>query len=210
MSDRYPVTHDPRDPQTAHMVIPPGKAMPEIKPAKRPSRFTAWRKAIFGCIGAIGVFVGAMFTIQPDATPQEPPPLEYLNPTERVLAADYQTTVKVDGATYRVTIKAGFRTDGASIPATLRWPLGLGPHHPALARGALVHDALYQSELCQQRLADKILLALILEDGCEPAKAKAVHRAVAEAGGIAYTCHKDAEVLAAQKMVKLEVIHGTE
>jgi len=208
MNDRYPVTHDPHDPQTAHMTIKPWKPVtPGIPPPRKPSRWTALKSWAIGIPMLLLAAFGAIRTIQPDVTPASPPPLEYLTPTDRILAADYQVTVKAEGVTRRILIRQGFVSDGASIPAAARGALGLDPFHPAILRAALVHDALYRSQLVPRRTADKIFLALMIEDGAERHKAEACYRAVCAAGDSAIRAgYSDAAVLAARKLNTVEVL----
>ena len=55
----------------------------------------------------------------------------------------------------KITLKKGFRSDGASLPRSL-WRCIGHPFFHSYLLAALLHDALYQTELLPRRLADMI------------------------------------------------------
>lgn len=59
------------------------------------------------------------------------------------LAADYTYTWRAEGKRWRIIIKAGFRTDAASVPWIATVLTGITPDGLHRA-GALVHDFLYR------------------------------------------------------------------
>jgi hypothetical protein len=180
----------------------------EIDPAPRKptSKWHAWKRAIIGTLGAIGIYLAAVLAIQPTVTPQPGPVLSQISAYEYRVATPYEVVVSIPPKTWAISIAEGFRTDGASIPAKLQYRLGLEPTSPCLIRGAVVHDALYNSEWLDRPIADAILLKLILEDGAHPDKARAVHRAVSDCGGVVWSRHTAGSVEAARRVVKVEEI----
>ena len=73
-------------------------------------------------------------------------------------------TVTSDGRT--ITVPAGFRCDGASVPAFL-WSSVSPQIDPRTLRGAIVHDFIYRTHPPQwsRRDADKLFYGLIRADG---------------------------------------------
>lgn len=136
-----------------------------------------WRKAIFGTIGAIGIWIAAVISLQPNVTPP-PLPLERVGQTEWSTSARYQDVFTVSGVVYRIDIPKGFRCDLASIGDILAKPLGIDRDHPAIRRGALIHDWSYRTGIVSKETADLILYQACLADGMEPSKARAVYEAV--------------------------------
>jgi hypothetical protein len=190
---------DGYDMETTHIVIEPeGK--------HKVSKFTLYRRAILGCIAGVFVTIGAIFSVQGPATVQNAPVVQAVTATDYRLVEAYQTTVAVDGITCRVSVAAGFVTDGASIPRAVQTALGLNPFSPTLIRGALVHDALYRSERLPRATADRILKVLVLEDGTHPRKAEEIYAKVRQFGALIWAEHRDAEVMAAREFVKVEVV----
>ena len=165
-----------------------------------------YQKAIFGTIGALvsGIWLAAILAHQPAVNPP-PIPLWHSGINEWTLTNDYQTSETVSGVTYTVTIKEGFKTDGASIPGTLAWPLGLNRDSPSIIRGAVIHDALYASELVERQVADSILYAACLQDGTDPDKARAIWQAVHEWGFIVWDSHTPDSIKQARAMVSVTV-----
>jgi hypothetical protein len=149
------------------------------------SRIKQWRNAILATLGAAGIWLAAVLAVQPAVTPPSIP-LWHSGINEWTVTNDYQTAQTVFGVTYTVTIRQGFKSDGASIPESLAAALGIGRDHPAVIRGALIHDALYAANLLDRQTADSILYAACLQDGADPDKARAIWQAVHEWGFIAW------------------------
>ena len=138
-------------------------------------------KAAIGTIAAISIWIGAITCLQPAVTPP-PLPIAACGVNQWVLLSDYQSAVTVSGVTYAVTIRAGFRSDLASIAPVIAAALGVDRDSPAIRRGALIHDAIYAAHLTSRQTADSILYVICLADGMAPAKARAVYQAVSEWG----------------------------
>ncbi|MEI6165912.1 MAG: DUF1353 domain-containing protein [bacterium] len=167
-----------------------------------------YRKAIIGTLGAFGIWLAAIMSFQPDVPPANLP-LWNSGINEWTLTNNCKTSVTVSGVTYTVTIKEGFKTDGASIPEVLAAPLGLTRDSPAIIRGALIHDAIYASELLDRQTADSILYAACLNDGMAPEKALAVWKAVREWGFVAWDRHTDESVSTARTKVEVHTTSRT-
>lgn len=135
-------------------------------------------------IGAAGIWLGAVIAFQPDVTPP-PLPIVQLGAKEWITTNDYHTSVTVSGVVYQVDIPSGFKCDLASL-GRLDVALGIERDHPAIRRGALIHDYLYRTKKVSRQLADLILYQACLDDGMEPAKARAVYEAVFIWGGEAW------------------------
>lgn len=149
--------------------------------------------SVLATLGAAGVWFAAMTSTQP-ATPEPPIPLMQVGITEWVLTNEYQTAFTLSGHTYRVTIKAGFRSDLASLGRADK-PLGVSRDAPCIRRGALVHDALYATRYLTREQSDMVLYLICLQDGMDRAKAQAVYQAVQTWGWLVWE-NKSAESLA--------------
>ena len=99
-----------------------------------------------------------------------------------------------------VTVAAGFETDGASIPAAL-WCLIDDPLAPEIAGPAVIHDALYSSELVSRSQADSILYDLCRCYGMGYIKAHEVWAGVRIGGWCVWRGHTPASVQAARMLV---------
>lgn len=168
------------------------------------STWQKYRKAIIGSLAGIGVWIAAILAFQPAVSPPAIP-LWHSGINEWIVTNNYQTTETVSGMTYTVTIKEGFETDGASIPDLLVAPLGLSRDAASIIRGALIHDAIYASELLDRQTADSILYAACLKDGMDPDKAVAVWRAVHEWGFVVWDRHTPESIAMARSMVSISV-----
>lgn len=102
---------------------------------------------------------------------------------------------------YKLTIKAGYMTDGASIPR-IAWRLvghPWGPYLPA----AVVHDILYQSEIWSRAQADECFLDLMVTLPVGWLRRNAIYRAVRIAGGATWANHTDESIEAAKKYLEV-------
>ena len=70
-----------------------------------------------------------------------------------VLTEDYVIGLPISGRT--LSVKAGFVTDGASIPEPAWSILDSYPFDPDILGPSIVHDALYSAELMQRGECDK-------------------------------------------------------
>lgn len=104
------------------------------------------------------------------------------------LARDY----RVAAWPVSVAVRAGFRYDGASVPAPLR-PLVGGPWDPLRLPAATAHDWLYASHAVPKWAADLAFLRLLAANGMPPWRALADWWAVARFGGPAWRSHGPGE-----------------
>lgn len=83
-----------------------------------------------------------------------------------------------------ITVLAGFRTDGASVPKAFWWyaaPL-TGKH----AAAALVHDGLYRAQLISRKQADEVFYEGLLSSGVRKSKAWLMYQSVRKFGSITW------------------------
>ena len=90
--------------------------------------------------------------------------------------------VDIEGSIIKVP--AGFITDFASVP---RLPVTFALFGNIGHRGAVVHDWLYSTGDRSREESDKILKALLLEEGVGKFRANAMYLGVRLAGGSHYT-----------------------
>lgn len=97
-----------------------------------------------------------------------------------------------------LTIKEGYAWDGAT---------GLPGTPPCMIRGSLVHDALYQLiregflPVDDRDKADRLLQAIVLEDGGDHAFSEVVYQAVRLLGAVYVTKNKERPVMEAPSTV---------
>ena len=96
----------------------------------------------------------------------------------RVILEDY--TYEDDK--YIITVKAGFNTDGASIP-TAFWSVLSSPFDGPLTYGAVIHDGLYTKMTLPRKVCDKLLREMALKKGYSRTKTFLVYYAVRMFGG---------------------------
>ena len=133
-------------------------------------KWRQWRQAILRSFALLGVSIAAIVAYQ---WPVTPPPLPLAS---RGVSQWYTTAISTQTIAGVVTvIPAAFTNDGASIPDLAADALGIDRFHPAIRRGALVHDFRYRYHIGTREHADWLLWQACLEDGMEPAKAKAVY-----------------------------------
>jgi len=95
----------------------------------------------------------------------------------RVTLHPTKCTYTLRGMTGTIIVPAGFVWNGASIPKAFRGIIG-GPHDCEFERASKVHDYLYWSRKATRADADEILYQILLQDGCDPAKARLIWGAV--------------------------------
>ena len=93
--------------------------------------------------------------------------------------------VYVEVMGYRITVKAGFDFDGASIPRAL-WSVFGNPLSGKFRIAALVHDVLYASQVLDKETCDKIFLTLMEMHGVGYAKRYSMYTAVRVGGSYAW------------------------
>ncbi len=89
--------------------------------------------------------------------------------------------VTVETLGYRIRVKKGFDFDGASIPQAL-WSVYGNPLSGKFRIAALVHDALYASQIVSRELSDKLFLDLMKQHEVGYVKRKTMYYAVQTAG----------------------------
>lgn len=92
----------------------------------------------------------------------------------------------------RFSIRAGFVTDGASVPVLIRRWAGHPFDWPRIA-AAIVHDWLYAAHLLPKWLADLVFLALLIRVGHPIGRSIADWWAVVHFGGPAWRSHGPAD-----------------
>ncbi len=86
---------------------------------------------------------------------------------------------------YKIVVYSGFKTDGASVPKIFRW--FVDPFSGNYLPAAIVHDALYQSQILTREESDLIFLNGMLTCGVSPIKAEILFQAVSLFGNSAWT-----------------------
>ena len=113
--------------------------------------------------------------------------------------------VVVESSGYKITVKAGFDFDGASIPQAL-WSVYGNPLSGKFRIAALVHDVLYASEKLPRELADAIFLDLMKQHEVGYVKRQTMYYAVRSAGWYVWKGHEESEVKKYKEFVHVEKI----
>ena len=104
----------------------------------------------------------------------------------------------VTGDGWRIEVLPGWYTDGASIPRLLRWyadPFG-GPY----AAAAVLHDALYRSQLLTRVESDQVFRAAMIDAGVRRAQAWVLWAGVRIGGWMAWSAKEPDQVWLFQRM----------
>jgi hypothetical protein len=136
-------------------------------------------------------------------------PIGYFNPDSGLWRLHEEWTCDITNR-YRIRIKEGYESDGASIPFFL-WSF-VGPRYsPGTMPAALAHDALCDAEFCeiQRNEADNIFWRLLPKCGTTPFKARLYWFGVRLGAGYVqvrgWFWKRDlSEVLAARRFITLE------
>ncbi len=115
--------------------------------------------------------------------------------------------VVVESLGYRITVKAGFDFDGASIPQAF-WSMYGNPLSGKFRIAALIHDALYASEYFPRELADAIFLDLMKQHEVVYIKRQTMYYAVRSAGWYVWRGHKESEVKKYKEFIDVEKIYS--
>ena len=115
--------------------------------------------------------------------------------------------VVVESLGYKVTVKAGFDFDGASIPQAL-WSVYGNPLSGKFRIAALVHDALYASENLPRDIADAIFLDLMKQHRVGYIKRQTMYYAVRSAGWYVWRGHTKEEVEKYKEFIHVEKINS--
>ena len=99
-----------------------------------------------------------------------------------------------------VTVRAGFISDGASLPINLGWS-----HWDAeTAAAAVLHDGLYESELVMRSAADIVLRETMRRHGCSRFRTCTYLFFVRTLGWLVWRKHTPESVAKARKMVSVK------
>ena len=115
--------------------------------------------------------------------------------------------VVVESLGYKITVKAWFDFDGASIPQAL-WSVYGNPLSGKFRIAALVHDALYASEKVPRELADAIFLDLMKQHKVGYIKRQTMYYAVRSAGWYVWRGHTKEEVEKYKEFINVEKINS--
>ncbi len=107
-------------------------------------------------------------------------------------------TVELDE--YIFCLKAGFVSDGASVPQIF-WSLGMDAWSYHTLEGALIHDALYSSEMVSRKEADDIFYRILRKDGNSIPKSFLYWLGVRLFGWYTYLKHTKRSVNKAKKLL---------
>lgn len=116
---------------------------------------------------------------------------------EVMLLKDVKVNLPGKGA---LRIKAGFRFDGASIPR-LFWSTTYHPFHHRVIIAALVHDALYASEIFERSEADNVFRLILEKWGVPWWDRNKMWVAVRTFGGSVWKSHTEESIKTARKFV---------
>jgi len=98
---------------------------------------------------------------------------------ERVNHDTYRlvSTLSFTNSKYVITVKPGVITDGASIPR-FAWSLIGCPLSGKYVGSAIIHDALYDSQILSRQEADRIFYDMLLHNGVSKFIAKIIYYSV--------------------------------
>lgn len=99
-----------------------------------------------------------------------------------------------------ITIKKGYRFDGASVPR-LFWTLVISPME--IVASALIHDAWYDAELGDRKAGDQLLRETMYLEGASDFQQVCVYWAVRLFGGFCWNRHTPESIAEARKYVKI-------
>lgn len=120
-------------------------------------------------------------------------------------ATDWNCYIKTEKYEFNITVKAGFKTDGGSIPQVFQNIINpLGKYLYAF----LVHDALYATEYCAREEADWILLELCEYLGASWVRRNEIYSAVRVGGGVVWLTHTKKSIAKAKELVVFNPIKG--
>jgi hypothetical protein len=103
---------------------------------------------------------------------------------------------------YVIAVLDGFKYDGFSVPILFHW--FQSPFTGVGTPAALIHDALYASELVTRKTADLIFRDLLKKYGVGVVKRNILYQAVRRFGWYTYNGHSAEAVEEARRFVKIE------
>jgi hypothetical protein len=125
---------------------------------------------------------------------------------EKVSKREYKLLEDVTVSTlgYRITVKKGLVSDGASVPKVF-WNIIGSPFTGAYTLPALVHDALYMSEAVDRSEADAIFFDLMEQSGVSFLKRYVMYYAVRVGGYFVWNKHDTDTVNYNKRFIDVEV-----
>jgi hypothetical protein len=123
---------------------------------------------------------------------------KWIDETFSELAAEVSFVVDILDA--KITIKPGFRWDGASVPRFF-WRIVGAPMNGKYVPAALLHDALYAAELFPRAKCDAAFLEFMAQLGVAWWRRNAMWLAVRIGGGAVWRQHTARSVAAARRLV---------
>lgn len=90
-----------------------------------------------------------------------------------------------EDAQFKMTLFKGFESDSASNPKFL-WSIIGCPFGEKYTRPAFMHDIFYRSGVFSRKMSDYLFLKMMVEEGVERAKARAMYLAVRAGGESSY------------------------
>ena len=121
---------------------------------------------------------------------------------ERIDSTTYKlnSNLTYENDNYKITVKKGMITDGASIPR-LFWSIIGCPMNGKYVGSALIHDGLYSSEIISRKDADDIFLDMLKNNEVSTLKRYAMYYAVRIGGHFVWKNHTKESVLECKKFV---------
>ena len=106
---------------------------------------------------------------------------------ERISSKEYmlKSSLTYENEEFKVTIKKGLITDGASIPKAF-WSIIGCPLSGKYVGSALIHDGLYGSHLLSKEESDRLFLDMMKHNGVGAIKRNLMYWAVKVGGRSAY------------------------
>jgi len=132
----------------------------------------------------------------------EKPAVRPLEGSDYELAQDFLFPAKVGEWDVVVHVRAGFRTDGASVPRFLWRVLG-SPYDPDIVAQSIGHDALYRGEIVPRKDADAAYLAMMEATGVNRRKRRLFWIGVRLFGWITWLGHTPESVAEARKYITI-------
>jgi hypothetical protein len=102
---------------------------------------------------------------------------------------------------FKIDVKGGWETDGASVPKFLQNIFA--PFADLTIEAAIVHDALYMAEALPRKKCDEIFLEIMELSGVPYWKRKLMYIAVRIGGGAVWKEHNKKAVNEAKKYVQI-------
>ena len=125
---------------------------------------------------------------------------------ERIDSTVYElkSSLSFENEKYKVTIKSGLMTDGASIPKIF-WSIIGCPLNGKYVGSALIHDGLYASHILSKEESDLLFLDMMKDNGVAKWRRKLMYYAVKYFGKSSYYGKTEKIITEAQNYVTLTI-----